>query len=111
MYESPISILKIADSIIKEQNALYENNLIYEIRQTYHIDINKEELIRALQYDREQYEKGYQEGKADVKKIGKWLINSDGYYPYCSQCKYEPKEMTHYCPNCGAKMNGDIYEP
>ena len=108
MYESPISILKIADSIIKEQNALLENNLIYEIRQTYHIDINKEELIRALQYDREQYEKGYQDGKVDMRKKGRWLINSDGYYPYCSQCKYEPKEMTRYCPNCGAEMSGDI---
>lgn len=43
-----------------------------------------------------------------MKKTGKWLINSDGYYPYCSQCKYEPKEMTRYCPNCGVEMNDDI---
>lgn len=37
---------------------------------------------------------------------GKWVISSDGYYPYCSECKSEPKngEMTDYCPNCGAKM-------
>lgn len=36
-----------------------------------------------------------------------WEINPDGYYPYCSNCKTEPKgrEMTDYCPNCGAKMN------
>lgn len=40
------------------------------------------------------------------QKIGEWRINSDGYYPYCSECKEEPKnrEMTKYCPNCGAKM-------
>lgn len=40
------------------------------------------------------------------QKIGEWHINSDGYYPYCSECKEEPKnrEMTKYCPNCGAKM-------
>lgn len=38
-----------------------------------------------------------------------WEINSDGYYPYCSNCKTEPKgrEMTDYCPNCGARMRGD----
>lgn len=46
---------------------------------------------------------------ADVESVrhGKWLINSDGYYPYCSECKEEPKSgiMTHYCPNCGAKMD------
>ena len=41
-------------------------------------------------------------------RMGKWLINSDGYYPYCSECKTEPKsgEMTDFCPKCGAKMEG-----
>ena len=46
---------------------------------------------------------------ADVESVrhGKWLINSDGYYPYCSECKEEPRsgELTNYCPNCGAKMD------
>ena len=38
---------------------------------------------------------------------GKWNINPDGYYPYCSCCKQEPKDgvMTKYCPNCGAIMD------
>lgn len=37
----------------------------------------------------------------------KWNINCDGYYPYCSNCKEEPqgREMTKWCPNCGAKMD------
>lgn len=40
-------------------------------------------------------------------KHGKWLISSDGYYPYCSECGKEPKsrEMTKYCAECGAKMD------
>ena len=35
-----------------------------------------------------------------------WEICSDGYYPYCSNCKSEPKsgEMTKYCPECGSRM-------
>ena len=39
---------------------------------------------------------------------GRWIISSDGYYPYCFACKEEPRygEMTNYCPNCGAKMDG-----
>lgn len=45
---------------------------------------------------------------ADVAPVvrGQWLINSDGYYPYCSECKAEPKhgEMTRFCHSCGAKM-------
>ena len=39
---------------------------------------------------------------------GRWIISSDGYYPYCWDCKARPKggNMTKYCPNCGAKMKG-----
>lgn len=39
-------------------------------------------------------------------KTAHWIISSDGYYPYCSNCKNEPngKEMTEYCPKCGYKM-------
>ncbi len=48
---------------------------------------------------------------ADVRpeRHGRWIICSDGYYPYCSECTREPqgKEMTDYCPNCGAKMDGE----
>ena len=40
------------------------------------------------------------------RKKGEWIINSDGYYPYCSECRKEPKsgDMTDFCPNCGADM-------
>lgn len=39
---------------------------------------------------------------------GRWIINCDGYYPYCSECKVEPDrgKMTPYCPICGARMDG-----
>ncbi len=41
------------------------------------------------------------------ERHGRWLICCDGYYPYCSECKREPKggEMTKYCPNCGTIMD------
>ncbi len=49
---------------------------------------------------------------ADVRpeRRGHWIICSDGYYPYCSECTKEPpgKEMTDYCPNCGAKMKRTV---
>lgn len=40
---------------------------------------------------------------------GRWIISSDGYYPYCWDCKARPKggNMTKYCPNCGARMDWD----
>lgn len=47
---------------------------------------------------------------ADVRpeRHGKWKINRDGYYPYCSKCKEEPESgvMSDFCPHCGAKMDG-----
>lgn len=35
-----------------------------------------------------------------------WLINPDGWYPYCSNCRHEPNygSMSEYCPNCGSHM-------
>ena len=41
------------------------------------------------------------------QRHGQWLINPDGYYPYCSVCKCEPEKghMTRYCPDCGASMD------
>ena len=38
---------------------------------------------------------------------GRWIISSDGYYPYCSECKEEPAKgiMSKHCPNCGAIMD------
>lgn len=48
---------------------------------------------------------------ADVRpeRHGEWKINPDGYYPYCTECGEEPQggEMTKWCPNCGAKMDGE----
>ena len=48
---------------------------------------------------------------ADVQPVkhGRWIINSDGYYPQCSECMNEPQGriMTNFCPNCGARMDGD----
>lgn len=47
--------------------------------------------------------------KNDNTVHARWEINCDGYYPYCSNCKNEPqgREMTLFCPNCGAIMDGD----
>lgn len=47
---------------------------------------------------------------ADVTEVihAKWEISSDGYYPYCTNCKTEPKNgvRSKYCPECGARMGG-----
>ena len=42
----------------------------------------------------------------NIDKEGKWGIECDGWYPYCSVCGQEPKDglMTPRCPRCGAKL-------
>ncbi len=37
---------------------------------------------------------------------GEWVY--DEYdIPHCSECGKEPKEISPFCPNCGAKMETD----
>lgn len=65
MYESPIEMIMedIQTQIVKQQE-----NDIYQAVQRYGIVIDKEELIKALQYDREQYTKGYKDALDEIKK-------------------------------------------
>ncbi len=61
MYKSPI---EISMGQIETQIAKQNDEMIYKAIVNCGINVDKEELIRALQYDRNQYQKGYQDGKA-----------------------------------------------
>lgn len=58
-YISPITIFQT------ELNTELENN-VYHAVMKYDIAVDKEELIKALKYDRKQYEKGFQDGVNSV---------------------------------------------
>jgi len=62
MYKSPIEIIYEIQSGVKMQ---IENGILEAVGH-YGINVDKDELIRALQYDRQQYEKGYDDGKAEA---------------------------------------------
>ena len=55
MYESPINI------IISKLCTKLESDCLKSV-QRYGFDIDKEELAKALNYDRKQYEKGHTDG-------------------------------------------------
>lgn len=57
MYESPTEII---------QTEMQMDGEILKAVQGVGIDVNKEELIKALAYDREQYVKGYKDGVKDL---------------------------------------------
>lgn len=76
MYENPINLIvdDIQNRIIEER----ENQIMCEIQQQMHVDINKDELIRALQYDRHQYEQGYYDGAHVVltdENLSDWMAD------------------------------------
>ena len=70
MYESPI---KINEDQLHNQIITDMENETMKMLMCYQIHVDKEELLKALKYDREQYEKGYQDG-----------LNADKWIP-CSE--------------------------
>lgn len=61
MYESPIKI-------IQDRIQMDMENDIMKVVQRYNIDVDKDELLKALKYDREQYDKGFSDCKAIYEK-------------------------------------------
>lgn len=109
MYKSPIEIICTG---IEQQ---FENNILKAI-QHYEIQIDKDELIKALNYDRDQYIKGYNEAYneavANLQKKGVWIarpLPDDwvGTLYTCNNCGSVEDSPTTYCPRCGAKMKED----
>ena len=82
MWESPINVMEIQNSFVSEIKEKTEEMVFSEIKRI-EIDVDKEELIKALQYDRGQYEKGYKDGYADaivefVERITLPLLTEEG---------------------------------
>lgn len=68
MYRSPIEILM---TDIQHQIAEQQDEQIYKAVVSVGINVDKEELIRALAYDRQQYAFGYMDGTRDSKP--RWI--------------------------------------
>ena len=58
-WESPIQI-------IQKQIELQKEEQIMKAIQEVGVVVDKEELVRCMQYDRDQYSKGYEQGGADA---------------------------------------------
>lgn len=76
MYESPIEIFRAVDDIIKQVNE-GTDKMVCEAVIKCGVNVNKDELIKALQYDREQYAKGYNDG---IKEFAERLSDLTAYY-------------------------------
>ena len=112
MYESPINAIQ---KTISQQMRQEEDKWIYEIEQQVGFHIDKQELIKALNYDRNSYHKGWSDACEKFLKTGCWIpIDDEPHEDYeCDCCGYiismwtaniEPHTEYKYCPSCGAKM-------
>ena len=103
-YIPPVEI-SYEDNVIKE--IVKENEeRIYQAIIKQSIKVDKEELIKAIQYDRHQYEKGYQDGIDDAVKHGYWF-DVGSLSCRCSACGCKNNKETRYCPTCGSKMDAE----
>lgn len=103
-YESPIEIITSQMRISIEQAISGE---VVKAVQKVGINVDKAELLRALAYDRGQYDKGYADGKAarhEKSEPIRMHYKEDKYRDVylCPTCKdnglnYEQK----YCAECG----------
>ena len=81
MYNSPIK------TIISNMQ-MQQDGEIFRAVQEIGINVDKDELLKALLYDRGQYDKGYKDGiKAFAERL-KDFLNSDGYYGKVLNCLF-----------------------
>lgn len=84
-YQSPIDI------IMGQMNMSYENGICKAV-QNVGVNVDKNELLKALQYDREQYQKGYEDRDSEIIR--------------CKDCKHY---MTIHCTCDGCCISGDWF--
>ena len=83
MYSSPIEKIY---SEIQTQMVQEDENMVMKAIREVGITVDKEELINALQYDRKQYTKGYEDGKNEV--LDKIRAEIETKYGQCDICEY-----------------------
>ena len=109
-YQSPVqlAINKWTDEIIKQE----DNCIMAQIKHQIGVEVDKDELIKALDYDREQYSKGFKNGydKRDSEIVRCKDCNNtfrqDGFL-FCKQDKYIATivDDNDYCSNGERKDN------
>ena len=117
MYESPIKIIESTiDSIYKDIVKKKDDAIFAEIQSSFGVEMDRGELIRALHYDRDQYNKGYADGKRDAMAELVRCKNCDWYRehedsicvnPKCGKSWYGcPVPPEHFCSYGERRDNG-----
>ena len=111
VYEPPIMLY------MNEIQTQIEDNCLKAV-QSYGFNVDKDELKKALDYDRGQYDKGYADARKKYERpMGEWIYDSSIPNWVCSLCgavpsdwggktnnKYTVTKVNRFCRLCGADM-------
>lgn len=89
-YKSPVTLL-----LDKFDEKVVDN--IYQIVNHYFVDVDKDELLKALRYDRDQYDRGRLDGYREAKKE----------IVHCKDCKWWDNDLD----DCGYLDGLNYAEP
>ena len=93
MYESPI------DQFTSAVQAKLEKDLMCEVSQIAGYEVDKEELIKALKYDRDQYNKGYEDAKEAFLHLIKSCVSIPSLSEWDSGYNTAIREVMHKIEN------------
>ena len=93
-YKSPV------DLIISEMNLRIDGE-IFKAVQNVGVNVDRDELIKALQYDRDQYQKGYADRDAEIVRCKDCIASSNGSFDYEMWCGITGKRIlpNDFCSN------------
>lgn len=79
-YKSPIGVLRmrLVQDVAQKIDKMVDESVMQALEEM-HIDVDKAELLKALSYDRDQYARGYEDGKAAAQP--KWISVEDAMPP------------------------------
>jgi hypothetical protein len=113
MYESPFDMVMTPLSTIYEEVKKDIDSQIIEsvlnATRAVNVTVDKEELLRALRYDRGQYDKGYADAKAEIvhcKDCQYGILDSE--FPHQYFCKFKGDEWNNYDYFCGHAKRREV---
>ena len=99
-YVSPITVE--LHKIQREYNRKLDTLILNEIRK-YDVKVDKDELVKALKYDRNQYEKGFADGKKEAaEKILQEVVNA------WNTGNLNQRELAYICTKNGIELGENL---
>ena len=93
MYDSPI------ETFTSAVQAKLESDLMCEVSQIAGYEVDKDELIKAMKYDRDQYNKGYEDAKEAFLNLLRSCVSIPAMSEWDSGYNTAIREVIHKVEN------------